>query len=79
MTTAEEYLEKIDCENTHYLLYGKHITLSEILDNYHAAQLSGAIKAKAYFQYETFTDIRVENTDLPEDFRLKDILIIVKP
>ena len=40
MTKAEKYLEQIDCENTNYLLYGKPITLAQILDDYHKEQLA---------------------------------------
>jgi len=36
---SEDYLDKIDCENTNYLLLGNSITLAEILDNYHEQQL----------------------------------------
>lgn len=35
------------------------------------------IKATGYFQYETYTDIRVDNKDLPNKFRLKDIEILL--
>lgn len=36
------------------------------------------IRAKAFYQYESFTNIEVNNADLPETFRLKDIEIYVK-
>ena len=36
------------------------------------------IHAKAYYQYETYTDIQVDNSDLPDEFRLNDIEIRVK-
>ena len=36
---SEDYLEKIDCENTNYLLHGQQISLAEILDNYCTQQL----------------------------------------
>jgi hypothetical protein len=35
------------------------------------------IKAKAYYQYETYTSIEVVNADLPDKFRLKDIEILL--
>ena len=37
------------------------------------------ILCKAYYQYETFTHIEVNNDDLPEKFSLKDLEIYVKP
>ena len=41
------------------------------------AVLKSGIKADAFFQYETITHIQVKNENLPEDFRLKDINILI--
>ena len=37
------------------------------------------IKAHWFYQYESYTEIHIDNSDLPERFRLKDIEIRIKP
>jgi hypothetical protein len=67
--TEHDAFNKVKCTQ-HFIVNGKCQNCDY--------QVATVIQAKAYFQYETYTNIQVENKELPKHFRLKDIEIIIK-
>lgn len=50
----------------------------ELAEKYHAQFERHCIRPKTYYTYATNTYIEINNLDLPENFRLKDIKIIIE-